>query len=232
MGRTRSGLRRCGRSRRALARGEYRKSSVERRPAQFTWRSLPLPVGRAQLELLELAGRGAGELVAELDRRRALVAGQPRCGSARSARPRSPSLPGREHDQRLDRLAPLLVGHADHRRLGHRRVAGTGRPRPRSSDTFSPPVMITSFLRSEIVEVAVVVDARRRRRCGTSRPASASAVSSGLFPVAARTRRSTRASTSPSSPTRSRTPIAGAPARPSLAARPAGSSRPTRRGGG
>ena len=34
------------------------------------------PVGAAELELLELAGGGAGELVAELDRRGALEAGQ------------------------------------------------------------------------------------------------------------------------------------------------------------
>ena len=37
-------------------------------PVQFTVARAPFPVGRAELELLELAGGGAGQLVAELDR--------------------------------------------------------------------------------------------------------------------------------------------------------------------
>ena len=40
---------------------------------QLTWRSRPSQYGLAQLELLQLAGRRARELVAELDARRALV---------------------------------------------------------------------------------------------------------------------------------------------------------------
>src|SRR5690348_1956876 len=76
-----------------------------------------LPIGRPKLELLQLAGRGAGELVAELDGGRGLVAGD--LGLAvldqlvlgqRRAR-------GLDHE-RLDRLAPLLVGDADDGDLG------------------------------------------------------------------------------------------------------------------
>src|SRR5688500_10468492 len=75
------------------------------------------PVGVAQLELLELAGGRAHERISQLDRRRTLVVrhaapamlGQLPLG-ARGA--------GAQHHQRLDGLAPFLVGHADHRDLG------------------------------------------------------------------------------------------------------------------
>src|SRR5690349_15378766 len=72
-----------------------------------------LPIRRAEQELLQLAGGRASELAAELDRARALVVGQLRAavldeiGLARLHR-------GAQHYQRLHRLAPALVGHADH----------------------------------------------------------------------------------------------------------------------
>src|SRR2546425_12557714 len=79
------------------------------------------PVGLAQLELLELARRGADESIPNLDRRRALVVRHPGptvldelsfgAGGTRA-----------QHDEGLDRLAPFLVGHPDHRDLGHRGV--------------------------------------------------------------------------------------------------------------
>src|SRR5688572_3166381 len=76
-----------------------------------------LPVRSAQLELLQLAGRGAGQFVAELDRRRALVASealltprpQVRLGHFRTRR---------EDHQRLDRLTPLVVRYPDDAHLG------------------------------------------------------------------------------------------------------------------
>src|SRR4051794_34697783 len=77
----------------------------------------PLPVRRPQLELLQLAGRRAGELVAELDSRRRLVAG----GALLAPRDQlglGDLLTGSEHDERLDRLPPLLVGDADDGHLG------------------------------------------------------------------------------------------------------------------
>ena len=76
---------------------------------QLTVLGAPRPVGLAQLELLELAGGGAGQLGAELDRRRALVVGQALAAELdqvglRGRRPRA------QHHERLHRLAPLLVG--------------------------------------------------------------------------------------------------------------------------
>src|SRR3546814_19962627 len=60
----------------------------------------------------------SGQLVAELDGGRALVAGEALLA------PRAELLLGGggalgEHDEGLDGLAPALVGHADHRHLGH-----------------------------------------------------------------------------------------------------------------
>src|SRR5258705_9080338 len=76
------------------------------------------PVGLAQLELLELAGRRAVERLAQLDRRRALVVRH-----AAAAMLDQLALGGggarAQDDERLDGLAPLLVRHADHRDLGH-----------------------------------------------------------------------------------------------------------------
>src|SRR5262249_38074635 len=76
----------------------------------------PSRVRLAQLELLELASGGADERIADLDRRGALVMREP-----------GPAVgdqimlggggPGPQHHERLDRLAPLLVGDADHRDL-------------------------------------------------------------------------------------------------------------------
>src|SRR3954463_12182372 len=81
----------------------------------------PLPERRPELELLELAGGGAVERVAEVDGRRALVVGHAAAAVLDEIRlRRGLSLP--EHDERLHRLAPLLVGDADHRALGDGRV--------------------------------------------------------------------------------------------------------------
>src|SRR5207302_6914372 len=77
----------------------------------------PGPVGLAELELLELAGGRAGERVAQLDRRRALVVRHARATERDQVR-RARLGARAEHDQRLDGLAPLLVGDADHGGLG------------------------------------------------------------------------------------------------------------------
>src|SRR5262245_16115251 len=70
---------------------------------------LPLaagPVGLAQLELLELAGRGAGERFTELDRGRALVVrhAAPAVGHQIAG---AHLVPWTQHEQALGRLAPL-----------------------------------------------------------------------------------------------------------------------------
>src|SRR5438128_9864783 len=80
-----------------------------------------LPVGLAQLELLELARGGAGEGVAQLDRRRAFEVGEPFTGEFHQ-RGLVGLLAGAEHDERFHRLTPLLVGNPDHRDLGDGRV--------------------------------------------------------------------------------------------------------------
>src|ERR1051326_363143 len=72
------------------------------------------PVRFAQLELLQLARRGADERVTQLDRRRAfvmrhLVAAVRHQVLLRRGRARA------EDDEGLDRLAPFLVGQADDR---------------------------------------------------------------------------------------------------------------------
>src|SRR5262245_28018132 len=85
---------------------------------------LPLaarPVGLAQLELLELAGRRTGQSLAELDRGRALVV-RHAAAAVGDQVAGAHLIPRTQHDQRLDRLAPLLVGHTDHGGLGYRRV--------------------------------------------------------------------------------------------------------------
>ena len=88
------------------------------------------PVGLAQLELLELAGGGAGQRVAELDRRRALEV-RHAVAAVRDEVLGRRRLALAQHDQRLDRLAPLLVGHADHRAPRPPPGAGRGSPPPR-----------------------------------------------------------------------------------------------------
>ena len=97
-----------------------------------------LPVGRAQLELLQLARRGTGERVAELDRGRALEVREPGAAvlddlvlghrRARRARPRarSPSRP----TSRAGRRPPR-----PRRRPGARRCS----PRPRSTTRSRRP---------------------------------------------------------------------------------------------
>src|SRR5437870_10644078 len=80
-----------------------------------------LPVGLAQLELLELARGGAREGVAQFDRRRALEVGEPFAAEL-DERGLVGLLAGAEHDERLHRLTPLLVGDADHGDLGDGRV--------------------------------------------------------------------------------------------------------------
>ena len=54
-------------------------------------------------------------------------------------------------DEGGDQLAPLLVGDADDGDLGDRRVWKISASSTSIDETFSPPEMITSFLRSEIV---------------------------------------------------------------------------------
>ena len=61
-----------------------------------------------------------------------LVVGQP-VAAPRPELVLAGRLARRQHDQRLDRLAPLLVGHADDGHLGHRRVREQARPPPRST---------------------------------------------------------------------------------------------------
>jgi hypothetical protein len=190
-----------------------------------------LPVGRAELELLQLAGGRAGQLVAELDRGRALVVGEAsRHHAIRSASVLATLARRHEHHEGLHRLAPLVVGHADHRHLGD--VGWLNSASSTSIElTFSPPVMITSFLRSLIVTYpssSIVPPSPvwnqpsldrlvgRRRGCPSSRAQHDVAAREHLALVV----------------DPSRTPSAGAPARPSLPARSAGSrsSHSARRG--
>src|SRR5574338_71603 len=96
--------------------------STARPPASAHPPRAVAPVRLAQHELLQLSGRGARQRRHELDRARALEvrevlpAEREQLGLAR-ARARA------QHDESLGRLAPLLVGHADHRALEHRLVA-------------------------------------------------------------------------------------------------------------
>src|SRR6267142_4063407 len=77
------------------------------------------PVGLAELELLELAGGGADQGVPDLDRGRALVVRHAAPTVLHQVPLGATGARAQDHE-RLDRLAPLLVGHADHRDLGHR----------------------------------------------------------------------------------------------------------------
>src|SRR5205823_6818200 len=76
-----------------------------------------LPVGLAQLELLQLARGRTGEGVAQLDRRGALEVGEP-APAELDERGLVGLLAGAQDDERLHGLAPLLVGHAYHGDLG------------------------------------------------------------------------------------------------------------------
>src|SRR5437763_924006 len=76
----------------------------------------------AQFELLDLAGRGARDRVAELHALGDLEAGELPAAVGDDLLP-GDLLVGRRDDQRGHHLAPLLVRHPDHRDLGHRGVA-------------------------------------------------------------------------------------------------------------
>ena len=89
------------------------------RPASADLAVAAFPVGGAELELLELAGGGAGEVVAELDAAWGTCSGRGGRGSGRSARRSVAVCAGCQHDERDHGLAPLLVGDADDRDLGH-----------------------------------------------------------------------------------------------------------------
>src|ERR1700712_3344721 len=76
------------------------------------------PVRLAQLELLQLAGGGARQAVAQLDLLRALVAGELGAGGGDDLGLAQRG-PRRERDEGGDDFAPLLVGDADHGHLGN-----------------------------------------------------------------------------------------------------------------
>src|SRR5258705_12237390 len=81
-----------------------------------------LPLAIAQHELLDLAGRGLGQL-AELDGGRRLEARDVLLAELDDLR-LGDLLPRLERDEGLRPLAPFFVGDRDHRALHHRRVAG------------------------------------------------------------------------------------------------------------
>src|SRR4051812_16422938 len=87
--------------------------------------AVALPVRLTELELLELPGGGAGQRVAQLDRRRALEVRQPAAAVLQERR-LVDGRARRQHHQRLHRLAPLVVGHADDGRFGDLRVRAQG----------------------------------------------------------------------------------------------------------
>src|SRR6185503_15251662 len=104
-------LRASRRSRRTLPPPTRQAHGRHRRPRSVDLALPTLPVRRPELELLELPGGGAGELVAELHAGRALVVrevGPAVLDDLLLRRRRA----GNEHHEALDRLAPLLVGHA------------------------------------------------------------------------------------------------------------------------
>src|ERR671914_2657675 len=85
---------------------------------------LPGPLLVAQDELLDLAGRGLGQ-VAELDGGGGLEAGDVLFAEVYDLLlARLPAL--LQDNERLGALAPLLVGHRDNSGLHHRRVLGDG----------------------------------------------------------------------------------------------------------
>src|SRR4029453_12380021 len=95
------------------ARRESTRGAVERdagralSPPSVHAALVSLPVRLAELELLELAGRGPRQLAPDLDRRRALEVGHARPAEVDQLLFRRRGA-GLQHDQRLDRLAPLL----------------------------------------------------------------------------------------------------------------------------
>ncbi len=95
---------------------------ADRRPALVDEPLAALPVRRAQLELLELAGRGARERVAELDLGRALEVREPGPAVLDDLVPRSSVAPGATTTSAITVSPHFSCGDADHRDLGHRRV--------------------------------------------------------------------------------------------------------------
>ena len=106
------------------------------------------PVGLAQLALQHLARGVAGELGDEVDRGRALVAGEVGAGVGDEVLGGDGSAAGDADDDGLDRLAPPLVGHADDGDVGDRRVVASARSRPRPGTRSRPPDTIMSLMRS------------------------------------------------------------------------------------
>ena len=85
----------------------------------------------AQHVLLDLAGRGLRQLVDEREAVRHLEVRQVLAAELRAARPRWPTAPGLQHDERVRRLAPLLVRHARRPRPPARPGGAAARLRPR-----------------------------------------------------------------------------------------------------
>ena len=77
-----------------------------------------------QLEALQLAGLGAGKRVDELDRARVLVGGDRLLDEVLQLldQLRNFLVAGVQHDEGLDVLPTLFVGHADDPALRHLRV--------------------------------------------------------------------------------------------------------------
>jgi hypothetical protein len=106
------------------------------------------PERLAQLELLHLAGGRARQAVGELDPLRALVAGEVLAAVRDDVL--APSRGSRRTTSAVT-ARPTLVGNADHGDLATRGCE-TDASSTSIDDTFSPPVMMTSFLRSEIAD--------------------------------------------------------------------------------
>ena len=188
---------------------------------------LTLPEGGAELELLQLAGGRAGEFVAELDPLRALVAGDAGAWPRRSRRPRSACCPGP--------VTTSAVTSSPHFSSGMPMTAtsvtsGCWKMASSTSidDTFSPPEMITSFLRSEMITYCVVVD--RAAVAGVEEPVvDRRGGRLGLVPVALHDHVAAGEDLAVAVDAPSSQPTTGAPARFSLTARSAGTGRRTRR---
>src|SRR5437667_10422340 len=88
------------------------------------WLAPSLDCFLAQPEALQLAGLGARQRIAELDRARVLVRRNRRLDEVlQLAHQRVAGASAvAQHDVGLDDLAALRIGRADHRALGHRSV--------------------------------------------------------------------------------------------------------------
>ena len=84
-----------------------------------------LPVRGAQRSLEYLPARIARQCADDVDGARALVVSQAFPGESDDLQP-GRLLAGPERDHRLDGLAPAVIGNADDRDLGHRRMLGHG----------------------------------------------------------------------------------------------------------